>query len=313
MESAKSSHLVVNTTQKASTYDELLMQHSLHFADNLKDMKILKNQLYSAAQYFEASYSKDNQQQLVVETLKDYINQAIVNTVDHLGSVAYKLSNFLDQKVDEFCGVDLQFSCIEQKLRTYQEFAGSVGLSHGSMLVRTPKHHKLYSLPDSKTVHGVSKNELTYSKCSPCAEYDFHQPKNAIQARVLEPLSSSRRTLSKKGHSRHLSMEAPPAPGTFSFARTVSKKALESRSVSPHRFTLKRSGSTSDPNRLIAPSFPTSKQQYWQYPLEPQRPLSVSKSAGKDMTKEIQLYSKRSKPLFKALLSMGKQTTDWKL
>lgn len=52
----------------------------------------------------------------VVETAKEYVTNAIVNTVDHLGSVAYKVTNFLDEKVDEFSGTELQFSCMEQVL-----------------------------------------------------------------------------------------------------------------------------------------------------------------------------------------------------
>jgi hypothetical protein len=50
----------------------------------------------------------------VVETLKDYAIKALVNTVDHLGSVTYKVNDLLDEKVDEVSGTDLRVSCIEQ-------------------------------------------------------------------------------------------------------------------------------------------------------------------------------------------------------
>lgn len=50
----------------------------------------------------------------VVETLKDYAIKALVNTVDHLGSVTYKVNDLLDEKVVEVSGAELRVSCIEQ-------------------------------------------------------------------------------------------------------------------------------------------------------------------------------------------------------
>lgn len=50
----------------------------------------------------------------VVETLKDYTIKALVNTVDHLGSITYKVNDLLDEKVDEVSGTELRVSSIEQ-------------------------------------------------------------------------------------------------------------------------------------------------------------------------------------------------------
>ncbi|KAF5450428.1 hypothetical protein F2P56_030782 [Juglans regia] len=100
--------------QEASNFDEVSMQQSLLFSDSLMDLKNLSTQLYSAAEYFELSYTIDDHKQIVIETLKDYATKAIVNTVDHLGSVTYKVDDFLDEKVDEVSGTELRVSCIEQ-------------------------------------------------------------------------------------------------------------------------------------------------------------------------------------------------------
>lgn len=40
--------------------------------------------------------------------------KALVNTVDHLGSVTYKVNDFIDEKVDEVSETELRVSCIEQ-------------------------------------------------------------------------------------------------------------------------------------------------------------------------------------------------------
>jgi len=111
-------------------------------------LKNLRAQLYSAAEYFELSYTNDDQKQMwvallelvhiyddaaislvsslycwflflfyvgrVVETLKDYAIKALVNTVDHLGSVTYKVNDLLDEKVVEVSVAELRVSCIEQ-------------------------------------------------------------------------------------------------------------------------------------------------------------------------------------------------------
>jgi hypothetical protein len=50
--------------REASNYDEISMQQSMLFSDSLKDLKNLRTQLYSAAEYFELSYTNDEQKQM---------------------------------------------------------------------------------------------------------------------------------------------------------------------------------------------------------------------------------------------------------
>uniref|UniRef100_A0A1D1Y643 Protein ABIL3 n=1 Tax=Anthurium amnicola TaxID=1678845 RepID=A0A1D1Y643_9ARAE len=128
------------------TYDELSMQQSLLFSDILKDLKNLRSQLYSAAEYFELSYTNDDHKQTVVDTLKDYAVKALVNTVDHLGSVSYKVNDLLDEKFDDVSGTELRVSCIEQRLRTCQGFIDHEGFSQQSLVMTTPKYHKRWQI-----------------------------------------------------------------------------------------------------------------------------------------------------------------------
>ncbi|XP_020105416.1 putative protein ABIL2 isoform X5 [Ananas comosus] len=107
----------------ASTVDELTMQQSLLFSDSLEDLKTLRSQLYSAAEYFESTYTNDDQKEIVVNTLKDYAVKALVNTVDHLGSISFK------------------------RIRTCQEHTDRQGLSQQSLVITAPKFYKRYTLP----------------------------------------------------------------------------------------------------------------------------------------------------------------------
>lgn len=50
----------------------------------------------------------------MVNTLKDYAIQALVNTIDHLGSVTLKVNSLLDEKLEEVSETELRFSCIGQ-------------------------------------------------------------------------------------------------------------------------------------------------------------------------------------------------------
>ncbi|KAK6155571.1 hypothetical protein DH2020_009819 [Rehmannia glutinosa] len=127
--------------REPANYDEVSMQQSMLFSDSLKDLKNLRKQLYSAAEYFEMSYSNDDQKHVVVNTLKDYAIKALVNTVDHLGSVTYKVNDLLDEKVDEVSGTELR------RLRTCQEYIDREGLSQQSLVINTPNYHKRYILP----------------------------------------------------------------------------------------------------------------------------------------------------------------------
>nr|GMC97955.1 protein ABIL2-like isoform X1 [Ipomoea batatas] len=147
MGSESPSSFPLNAPTETSNSDEIFMHHSLHFTESLKELKSLRKQLYSAAEYFEVSYGKDDQKQLVVDSLKDYVSKAVISTVDHLGSVASKLDTFLDEKVDEFSDTKLRFSCIEQKSRSYQEFINRSGLMQQSLFMITPKYRKRYVNP----------------------------------------------------------------------------------------------------------------------------------------------------------------------
>ncbi|XP_021280431.1 protein ABIL2-like [Herrania umbratica] len=306
-------------SREASNYDEVSMHQSLLFADSLKDLKNLRTQLYSAAEYFELSYTNDDQKQIVVETLKDYAIKALVNTVDHLGSVTYKVNDLLDEKVDEVCGTELRVSCIEQRLRTCQEYIDHEGISQQSLVINTPKYHKRYILPVGETMHGANRTKSKYLGCSLDDEDDWHQLRNAVRATIREtPTSSVGETPTssvRKGRSPSPSPRPPGPPqrsATFSFTATMPKKELEKRTVSPHRFPLLRSGSVSRPTtpNKSRPTTPNSAGARRRYPSEPRKSASMRLQSEKDNPKEIEQYPSKSKRLLKALLSRRKSKKD---
>ncbi|XP_077212530.1 protein ABIL2-like isoform X2 [Tasmannia lanceolata] len=286
-----SSSSPLSDPQEASTYDELSMHQSMLFSNSLKDLKNLRAQLYSAAEYFEVSYSNDDQKDIVVNTLKDYAVEALVNTVDHLGSVTYKVNGYIDEKVVEVSGTELRVSCIEQRLRTCQEYIDREGLSQQSLVITTPKYHKRYILP----VESMNSSKRAVEKHQGFSiddeENDWHQLRTVIQSTMRETPSSAVR----KGRSQSPS----PRRGTFSFK--------ERRSVSPHPTShqLVRSESVSS-----RPMTPNSSNTGRRYPSAPQKSASMRLHAEKDEQKEIDQQPSKSKRLLKALLSRRKPKQD---
>ncbi|KAI3818053.1 hypothetical protein L1987_11855 [Smallanthus sonchifolius] len=314
METLTSSAALV---REPANYDEIAMQQSLLFSDSLTDLKNLRKQLYAAAEYFELSYTNDDQKQLVVDTLKDYAIKALVNTVDHLGAVSSKVNDLLGEKVNEVSQTEHRVSCIQQRLSICQGCFDHEGLAQQSSLINIPKYHKRYILPVGETMQGGIRTKSKYEGCSLEDEDDWHEFKNAVRATIKETPPSSFR----KGRSLSPSPRASQQPGSFAFTGAVTRKDLEKRSVSPRRFSLLRLGSLSS-----RPSTPNSRANSRPTTPNPRRPTTPNsmrfsespKSASmrvhsdRDRYKETdhnQIPSK-SKRLLKALLSRRKSKKD---
>ncbi|XP_011093158.1 protein ABIL1 isoform X4 [Sesamum indicum] len=164
------------TEKQSMTFDELSMERSMSFVTALQELKNLRPQLYSAAEYCEKSYLNSEQKQMVLDNLKDYAVRALVNAIDHLGTVAYKLSDILEQQASEISSIDLKLTCLNQQLLTCQTYTDKEGLRQQQLLAIIPRHHKHYTLPSSvnKKVH-----------LSPHTQPD---PRQAIQLRVAKTL-----------------------------------------------------------------------------------------------------------------------------
>ncbi|KAK1564563.1 hypothetical protein Q3G72_005823 [Acer saccharum] len=288
----------VSSAQKASNHDEFFMQQSLIFADTLKDLKNLRKQLYSAAEFFEVSYIKQDRKQIVVETSKDYAIKALINTIDHLGSVAFKVNSLLDEKIGEVSETELRFTCLEKRVQSCQEFINQYGLYEQLSVIKTPRHHKRYIFPVEENEDDLLDQTTSNHHSGGClsAEEDLHQFQTAAQATTMQSPSSYMREL----HSTLQSPQPSGRQGTFSFTRISDNKKLERRATSPSHFI--RAGSLL--KRSPSPSHSNAKQRY---PSEPRRSVSMSPHTEKNRSnKDFEQYSSKSKRLFKALLSMRK-------
>ncbi|XP_074263367.1 protein ABIL1 isoform X2 [Silene latifolia] len=169
------------------TFDEVSMERSKSFVKALQELKNLRPQLYSAAEYCEKSYLHSEQKQMVLDNLKDYTVRALVNAVDHLGTVAYKLTDLVEQQTSDVSNMEVKVTCLNQKLLTCQTYMDKEGLRQQQLLAIIPRHHKRYILPNSvnKKVH-----------FSPSAQADPRQMHVQARPRVHPADSPGSKTLS---------------------------------------------------------------------------------------------------------------------
>ncbi|XP_008783161.2 probable protein ABIL3 [Phoenix dactylifera] len=299
--------------EEAPAYDEISMKQSLLFSHSLKDLKNLRSQLYSAAEYFELSCSNDDQKRTAMNTLKDYALEALVNTVDHLGSVSYKVNDLLNEKVGEVSGTEFRVSCIEQRLRTCQEYIDQEGRSQQSLVIQAPKYHKHYILPVGETILESGRHAIPkYQELDPPKESQQFQ--TVVQSTIRGRKPSFRRLRSPSPsassspfqRARSLSpfqKARPPSPsleiGKFSFK--------EKRAVSPPSNSNPSARTKSLSSRPNAAN--SSNIGHW-YPSETRKSSPMHLHAETNGHKETDQNSKKSRGLLKALLTRRRSRND---
>ncbi|XP_039121181.1 LOW QUALITY PROTEIN: protein ABIL2-like [Dioscorea cayenensis subsp. rotundata] len=313
METLSPSSSTLSAHQEGSAaYDEFSVQQGLLFSESLKDLKNLRSQLYSAAEYFELSYTNDDHKQVVVNTLKDYAVKALVNTVDHLGSVSYKVDDLLNEKVDEVSASEIRVSCIEQRVQACQDYIDHQGLSQQTLLISTPKYHKRYILPV-----GVSMPESGRQATAVCQEIDVleeNYESEQFQAAVRSTIRYKTPPVSKKMRSPSPSPRARSSSPShrkvnYSLPSNHSGNLLSTekrRSVSPLPISnpFARSGSLS--SRATVRNAPSTRR----YPSEPKKSASVRLHAERNDSREFEEKSSKSRGFLKSLLSRRKSRND---
>ncbi|KAL9237427.1 hypothetical protein vseg_011976 [Gypsophila vaccaria] len=300
-------------------HDETSMPGSPLFADSLKDLENLRTKLYSAAEYFELSYSNDDQKPLVFDTLKEYAIKALINTVDHLGSVTYKVSDLLDENVEEVSGTELRVSCIEQRVRTCQEYIDREGMAQQSSIIDTPRYSRRYILPAGQTLNSCNPTNLK-SKCSVIEDDVWLQFRSAARAMFKDnpstlgkPPSTIKEIppLARRGRSISPSPRTSQLPGSYAVSGSIPKKE-DKRSVSPRRLPLLRSGSFASRSTTPKSSRPTTPDPAVERrECLPDSWKSVSMRVHeKERPKDTERHPSKSKRLLKALLSRRKPKKD---
>ncbi|KAL8172513.1 hypothetical protein V2J09_024317 [Rumex salicifolius] len=193
----------------AMIFGDASLKRSKSFINALQELKNLRPQLYSAAEYCEKSYLHSEQKQMVLDNLKEYAMRALVNAVDHLGTVAYKLNDLLEQQTVAVNTMDLKLTSLNQKILTCRTYMDKEGMRQQKLMAVVPRHHKRYVLPSSvrrkvhfsPTVHVHARPRATSSASPSSKTLSWHldtEPKSPTKATQKSSASSAVQKTSQK-------------------------------------------------------------------------------------------------------------------
>ncbi|WOL08366.1 putative protein ABIL3 isoform X3 [Canna indica] len=282
---------------EASSLDDAPVQQSLLLSESLKVLRNMRSQLYSAAEYFELSYIKDEQKEIVSRTLKDYAVKAIANAVEHLGSVSNKVNNLLSEEVLEVSVAEFEVSCIEQRLRTCQACADQEGFSQQSLSTKPPRYHKHYILQGGESV--ADQSIMKYQGLYPLNENRKVKQHRSATRRRPPPVRNNviSQNLSPSPSARELCLSATPLPQLeISYSEIRAASSLQASNPSTH--------ARSAANRPIIPY--SSKK----YILESQNSLPTSLHAERSSHKEMERNTTKKRGFLKSLLKKNRSWTD---
>jgi hypothetical protein len=116
----------------------------------------------------------------VLDNLKDYAVRALVNAVDHLGTVAYKLTDLYEQQASEISTLELKVACLNQQVLTCQTYTDKEGLRQQQMTGAASRLHKHYIIP-----YAGNKRMQAFSEMQGNADFDT-TPRPYSSAKTLQ-------------------------------------------------------------------------------------------------------------------------------
>ncbi|KAM3191691.1 hypothetical protein ACQJBY_069136 [Aegilops geniculata] len=240
--------------------EEVQMGETFIFSETIKDLMTLRSQLYSAAEYFELAYMQEDGKQAVVSNLKEYAVKALVNTVDHLGSISFKVSSLVGQRFDEVAEANLRVSCIQQRTQASQACMNREGLTQQSLVITAPKYHKRYILPGNDSIPDAVPNfsEMNKVKNRTTQMHPAFSATSAAQTKSKDKQASFRKPRSIARAPSQLARSSSPAQHTRfvppSDTAIPTKRDKRSDSPIPSTTPLTRSGSLSKKPSLLKTS-----------------------------------------------------------
>ncbi|CAH9123700.1 unnamed protein product [Cuscuta epithymum] len=143
----------------ATMADEVWAARSNSFFKALQELKNLRPQLDSAAECSEKSYHYSNQKEMAMDNLKEYAERAVVSAIDHIGTVAYKLNEMLEEETSDISTMELMVTRFHQQIFTCQTYIDKEGLRQQKLLATNPRLHKHYTLPASAVRKKVDSSQ----------------------------------------------------------------------------------------------------------------------------------------------------------
>ncbi|KAL3535738.1 hypothetical protein ACH5RR_004199 [Cinchona calisaya] len=118
------------------------------FEKSLQELKDLSSHLHRAANYCEANFLNATEKRTVVENTKEYICNAVVTVVDHLGSVSANLECRL-LKTNSVSEAQLRIDNLKQRLGAWEQYSHLLALRSHCWNADFPRYYSRYILPQN--------------------------------------------------------------------------------------------------------------------------------------------------------------------
>lgn len=286
----------LRTENDSMSLDQVSMERSKSFIKALQELKNLRPQLYSAAEYCEKSYLNSEQKQMVLDNLKDYAVRALVNAVDHLGTVAYKLTDLFDQQTVDVSTAELKVSCINERLLTCKTYTDKEGLRQQQLFAIIPRHHKHYILPNSfnKKVHFSPQIHMDARQKVILAGPRLH-PSGTPASNTLSwhLASETKSTLNGSQHS-FPKADDPRTPRT----KPVVFHLLDGEETASSKFSPHRQLATGGPATTVIPTFGATRRDSSDYYTKPMTPFRSFDNGGRQGKVQVPVRSKSVMSVF---------------
>ncbi|XP_037414162.1 probable protein ABIL5 isoform X1 [Triticum dicoccoides] len=113
------------------------------FDGALRELKDLQSQLHQAADCCEKAFLATEKKQLILDSTKSYICNAVVAVIDHLGTVSSKLEHQLEDKA-EITQTEQKINFLKQRLLTCEQYAISLQLLAVRADTGAVQYHRRY-------------------------------------------------------------------------------------------------------------------------------------------------------------------------
>ncbi|KAJ9548714.1 hypothetical protein OSB04_021257 [Centaurea solstitialis] len=135
-----------NPSEEDHKHPQTESENDNRFNKSLQDLKDLCSQLHFAADSYQSTFLNSNQKQLVVKNTKEYVRNALVTVVDHLGSVSANLDRQLS-KAGSIYQTEIKINFLNQKLLSCQDYSHKIAVAKVSSREDYLKYNSRYIKP----------------------------------------------------------------------------------------------------------------------------------------------------------------------
>ncbi|KAI3709539.1 hypothetical protein L2E82_39301 [Cichorium intybus] len=140
-------------------HSDVDIQNHSKFSKSLQELKDLCSQLHAAAGHCESTFLNSSHKHLVVENTKDYVCNAVVAVVDHLGSASANLDHYISEtEINTIVQTEVRIDLLKEKVSICQQYSDKLALAKLTWSSDTPRFSSRYLNPPMSDVFSRNRS-----------------------------------------------------------------------------------------------------------------------------------------------------------